>query len=73
MTHCHFQYATEPSMYLEGLPTNFSEHQHLNDDKGQWIPKDPIAYYIASTTLQGGNNYIGTLEMNTHLLNITLL
>jgi hypothetical protein len=51
MTHCHFQYATEPSIFLEGLPTNLSEQQNLNDDKGKWIPKDPTAYYIASTTL----------------------
>ena len=38
----------------------------------KWILKDHTAHYIASTTLWGGNNYIGTLEMNTHLLNITL-
>ena len=38
----------------------------------KWILKDHTAHYIASTTLWGGSNYIGTLEMNTHLHNITL-
>ncbi len=36
MTHCHFQYAT---IYNSYYYNNLTEHQHLNDDSGKWIPK----------------------------------
>ena len=48
MTHCHFQYAT---IYNSYYYNNLTEHQHLNDDRGKWIPKYTTASYIASTTL----------------------